>query len=56
MDCFPDAFCRCCECQGIKCFMWHPGHSHRDPQRDPLDLLKKKADDPPKRPDVAEEV
>jgi hypothetical protein len=27
-NCIPTQSCRCCECQGKKCFMDHPGHSH----------------------------
>lgn len=34
MNCFPDPYCRCCECRGIHCLVWHPGHSHRDVSRD----------------------
>jgi hypothetical protein len=30
MNCYPAPFCRCCECQGIHCFIPHVGHSHRD--------------------------
>jgi hypothetical protein len=26
--CFP-TYCRCCECQGKRCLVGHPGHSHR---------------------------
>lgn len=33
MDCFPTMACRCCECRGIHCLVWHPGHSHRTPGR-----------------------
>lgn len=27
-NCFPGR-CGCCECQGKKCLMYHPGHDHR---------------------------
>jgi hypothetical protein len=27
----PSPFCSCHACQGIHCFVWHPGHSHTDP-------------------------
>lgn len=27
-ECFAGP-CRCCECRGIHCLVWHPGHSHR---------------------------
>jgi hypothetical protein len=27
-ECMPTA-CQCCECQGKKCLVPHPGHSHR---------------------------
>lgn len=36
MNCFPDPCCRCCECQGIHCFSYHPGHSHRTADIDPV--------------------
>lgn len=55
IDCFPTYPCRCCECQGRCCLVWHPGHSHRDVSRsiadwcamDALRPMKEK----PKRPD-----
>lgn len=25
----PPSACSCCECQGKRCLMPHPGHSHR---------------------------
>lgn len=28
-ECSPELVCRCCECQGIKCLVYHPGHNHR---------------------------
>lgn len=27
--CGPMGPCSCCECQGKKCLMYHPGHDHR---------------------------
>lgn len=27
----PNLWCGCCECQGKKCLIGHPGHSHRTP-------------------------
>lgn len=28
IDCSPSPHCRCCECQGRRCLVSHPGHSH----------------------------
>ena len=39
--CMPDARCRCCECQGKHCLMWHPGHSHHDAPEDFLSMLSR---------------
>lgn len=27
----PDPVCYCCVCQGIHCFLPHPGHAHQLP-------------------------
>jgi hypothetical protein len=29
MNGFPEPFCCCCTCQGIRCLLDHPGHNHR---------------------------
>jgi hypothetical protein len=34
--CFPDPFCRCCECQQRHCLVPHPGHSHAESKSSPL--------------------
>lgn len=34
-ECFA-SYCRCCECVGKHCLVYHPGHSHR---LAPMDLL-----------------
>lgn len=42
-DCFPDPKCRCCSCQGIHCFIPHPGHSHTVPVLSPYVMLQSKS-------------